>query len=37
MRVQHWFFMAVVIIAAYWAGSRYPGLIGKVTMGKVSG
>jgi hypothetical protein len=37
MRWQHFAFMALIIVAAYWAGSKYPGLITKATMGNVSG
>ena len=34
---RHYGIMALLLVAGYYAGTKYPGLITKATMGKVQG
>ena len=37
MLMQHWLGAVILFVVAYYLGSKYPGLITKVTAGTVSG
>ena len=34
---QHYIGMALILVLGYWLGQKYPGMIGKLTGGAVSG
>lgn len=36
MNMGHYLLLAVVLVAGYWIGSKYPGLITKASGGMVS-
>ena len=34
---RHFLAMALILVVGYWAGTRYPGLLTKASMGTVTG